>query len=353
MRARFLPTATLVWLLAAVSNGQALLDPATLQLVPTDAGLLVGVEWRRVLASATGAAIQKGLQESGFSAAGPFDQIGRVLTEDIDSILLAASAAELAKPGQQMNALVVVRGRFHPAQVRQWFPGKSETAGGVELFAPANGKPPTTRFAVLDAGTLLFGERREVVAAIRRKSAPAPGGAASRLLQRAGGLSAGNDIWIVLEAPPGGFQPPAAPKGQAAHPAAQLLAEVTGLDLGLSFTGGFQLQANLQAKSEAAAQNLGTAVQGLMAIAAMNSQDPPAAEMLQKTQVAHRGSEVQISLRLTEAEMAQSLSRLPSARAGAAGRPARPAEPRRAEPGKIRIVGADSGPVEIPVNPAR
>jgi hypothetical protein len=137
-----------------------------------------------------------------------------------------------------------------------------------------------------------------------------------------------------------------------------MLSGLSGLDFGLSFASGFSMQASLRAKSEEAARQLGMAVQGLMAMAAMNSQqNPEAVETLKKVQVAQAGPAVEISLRLTEAEMAESLAQLEKAgaRSGvAAAQPAaRPPEPRRTQPGRIRIVGADTGAVEIPVNPVQ
>ena len=101
---------------------------------------------------------------------------------------------------------------------------------------------------------------------------------------------------------------------------------------------------------------MGIALQGMIAMAAMNSQaNPEGAKMLQKLQIAQAGPAVRVNLRLTEAELAQSVAQLQAARANAGtARPAaRPSEPRRAQPGKIRIVGADAEPVEVPVKPAQ
>ncbi len=333
----------------------ALADPVVVQLLPPDAGLLIGIEWRRTLASAAGAAIQKAWM--GIPAGGPqLSGLTQALTESVDSIVLAASAQTLVRPANDLPMLVIVRGRFDAERLRQWFPGKSERVGGVELIAPSNVKPPDSRLALLDAGTLLFGDRRELVAAIRRRSAPPATRASGRLLDRASALAAANDFWIAMEAPPGGFKPTAGSPAAVSTPGVQFLSELTGLDLGLSFTGGFGLDASLRAKSEQAAQQLGIAVQGMMAMAAMNSQEnPEGAKMLQRVQVAQAGPAVRINLRLTEAAMAQSVAQFQAARANTvAARPAaRPAEPRRAQPGKIRIVGADAQPVEVPVKPAQ
>ena len=303
----------------------------------------------------TGAALQKAWM--GFPAAAPqFSGLTQALTEDVDSIVLAASDQTLVRPADNLPMLVIVRGRFDAERLRQWFPGKSERVGGVELITPSNVKPPDSRLALLDAGTLLFGDRRELLAAIRRKSAPPAARAASPLLDRASALAVANDFWVVIEAPPGGFKPPAGSPAAASTPGIQFLSEVTGLDLGLSFTSGFSLDASLRAKSEQAAQQLGIAVQGLIAMAAMSSQENPAgAKMLQRVQIAQAGPAVRINLRLTEAEMAQSVAQIQAARANVvAARPAeRPPEPVRAQPGKIRIVGAGADPLEIPVKPAQ
>jgi hypothetical protein len=323
----------------------AALEPSALRLLPPDAGFLLGVDVRPVLSSVGGGVLEKHLTQSGMPQISGLANLEKTLREDVDSVLLVGSAKDFGPGSKQAQPLVIVRGRFERDSLRRWLRAKVELYKTVEVFIPTNLKPPTTRIALLDSGVLLFGDRRQVLAAIDRHSATRTQ-VPARLVQRAEALASRHHIWLAVEAPPGGF-----PSGQG--PQAKIAEQLTGLDVGVSFGEGVNLEANLEARSETAARDLAAAVQGLIAMGAMTQADSPgAAEMLRKLQVTPGPTSVGIRLALTKAELEQSMTQRAQAGSGTAparpaARPAQPAKPR--EPGKIRILGLDSGPREIPV----
>ncbi len=337
-------TVPLVFALAAS------LEPSILRLVPPDAGFLLGIEVRQVLDSASGGVLQKRVSESGLDKLTGLAAFEKALREDVDALLFVGTAKDVAPgPRQTSSPLVIVRGRFDHETLRKWLPGRIELYQKYEMLAPGNMKPPTSRLVMLDAGTLVFGERKVVVAALDRlgqRSVQVP----ARLVQRAGELAGRHQIWLALEAPPGGFP------ANEQNPQSRIIQQLTGLDVGVSFGDGLNLVANLEAQSPAGARDLAAAIQGLAAMAAMGrNETPEAAELVRKLQITQAESGVGLRLALTKAELEQAMTRRmearadpsaprPAARPAAAPQAAKPSEPRR-----IRIIGADQGVREIPV----
>ncbi len=332
------------------ANGGGL-DPAVLRMLPPDARVLLGVEWRKSLASSVGAMVEKRIQESGLPPIPGLAGFERTLREDVDSLLLSTSAQDLPERGRQSPMLVVIKGRFDPAQLRKRIAGKTERYRQTELIAPAKIEPPTMRVALLDPSTILFGDRKELTSALDRLAAPPSRKRNGALFDRAAGLAARHDIWLTIDAPAGGF------KGDQAA-SMPMLSQLSGLDLGISLSQGLTIEASLRAKSEADAGSLSAAVQGLLAMAAVNRKDAPGQEdLLKRVQVTPAASAVSIRLALSPAELAESMARLPASTPNSTPKPppaksaAGPADP--APPKRIRIVGLDSGPLEVPAAPNR
>jgi hypothetical protein len=194
-----------------------------------------------------------------------------------------------------------------------------------------------------------------------------------RWLEHATELAGNYDFWMILDAPPGGFKPSVPAKSSngagssvSLGPGANMLSDLRGLDLGVSFSNGFQLQANLRAKSEQTGQTMAQAAQGLLAMAAMQQQNQESMEMLRKLQVRSKASTVSLNLSLTDAEMKQAYAAMQTrgatSTAGMRPRSGAPpmitgpgapviSQPQRSAPrsGGIRIIGQDGGTVEVPV----
>jgi hypothetical protein len=314
----------------------AVLEPSHLRLLPPDAAFVLGVEVRQVLDSAAGKLVEKRLPP--LPGLAEFEKLLR----EIDSLVVIGTARDLGKGPRQGSALVIVRGTFDREALRKLLPGRVELYRKFEMWAPAKMKPAANRVVRLDAGTLLVGERPQVVAALDRLSSPRAQ-VPVRLVERAEALAGRYHLWVALEAPPGGFP---VEKGS---PQAPLAAPLAGLDGGVSFGQGLDLEVNLRAASEASARDLASAVQALMAMAALQPNQPPqAAELLRKLQVARGQDGVALRLILTQAELERSMT-APARPVTAAAPPAAAPAPATAGPRKIRIVGLEQGPVEVPV----
>jgi hypothetical protein len=317
----------------------AALEPSTIRLLPPDAGFLLGIEWRQALSSPSG-----GVLEKRWTGGGELRQIPgmagleKTLREDVDSLLVAGSTQDVAARGQEAALLIIIRGRFDRVAIRQWLKGRVETYKNIQVITPAKTEPPNMRVALVDDTTIVAGHRRQVIPALDRLTART-GQVPARLVQRAGELAARHHAWLAIEAPPGGFPSDSGPQ-------AKIAAQLTGLDVGVAFTDGLALEANLQARSDTAARDLATAVQGLVAMAALQQTDSAdASELLRKVEVAAGPTAVRLRLSLTPADLQRGFQKSPQM-AAAPATPA-PGPPRPVGPRKIRIVGLDEGPKEI------
>jgi hypothetical protein len=352
------------------------LDPGVRGLLRPESGFLLGVQWRKALSMLPADILKKQLAVSGLAASADAADAESVILEDIDAVYVAGSPARDVAAGRQTPVLAIVRGRFDRTRMQGLLRGHGEIYRRVLLMTPPGVSPPQTRVAMLDEGTILIGDRKEMMAALDRlaaPSAPQPAGKTrTTLLDRAEVLAKQNDLWLLIDAPPGGFQPPppqARGSGASAAfvPSPEILSNLRGLDLGVSFSGGLRLQVGLRAKSAEAGKNLAAAVQGLLALAALSQQaKPEALDALRRIEIEPQASTVNVSLSLTEQEVRKVYAEMQASAKNASARrfggPAvsggnvavsgadRPSPagktPRR---GTIRILGQDTGTVEVPV----
>jgi hypothetical protein len=171
----------------------------------------------------------------------------------------------------------------------------------------------------------------------------------SALLRRGQALAATHDFWLIADGPLTGFQPTSA---AASNPlAAQLAAQVKGMDMGLAMRDGFQFEVSVTAENEAVAaqmtQLLSTQIQTALAAQANR---PETAELARKLHIAAEGNRMQLSLALTKDEIAEQLRAAQEARAQAANSPSpQPTlppvrQPKPANQGQITIYGLEGGP---------
>jgi hypothetical protein len=332
-------------------RGQA---DSNLGLIQPDAGLVFGIEWRKIVASSVGEMLTEQLKKSELTKVPGFESVENALLHDLDSVLIAAPASGLSKRSSQPPILVVVKGRFNVDQLRTLVMSKGqnvETYRGVELLsgpdtrAAAGPKASAypTRVAFFDANTILAGDRAEVRAAIDRLKT-------GRLTEPNRGILAGiselasqNDLWMIAEIPADALKdaPPAA---------AQMFSGVKSAELGMSFGQGFGLQVNVRAKDDASAQSMAQTLQGLLAMAAMSqSQSPQSAEMVKKVKITSQGSRVKLALALDRSELEKIIQETQNSRRAASTPKETPTHaPEPAGPKTVRIIGLDSGPVEVP-----
>lgn len=309
----------------------------SMRFIRPDASVVAGMQWKRLISSEAGGTLRRELKKSVPTMPG-IEAIEKLLFEDIDSLVLAATLKEPGKAGPEAPFLVVVKGRF-TSGLQAFLSGKSapEVYRGVQVMTPANMKPPTTRFALLDENTLLAGDRREVLAAIDRRARPA----IPALSKRAAALASRYDMWVVADAPP----MTATPTGGKMTGFEAFADQVKSFEAGTFFADGLGLDINVLTKSEDAASKMAQSLQGLLGVAGMTKEGAEMADFIQKVKVASEASKVTMSLVLDKTDL-EKLMQKAQARATMASASTRNQPPSPAR-GTIRIEGLDSGPLEI------
>lgn len=330
-------------------------DPSAVRMLAPNSSFVFGLQWRRALNTTVGEQLKKQFTSgpSGMPAIPGLAGLQKALVEDVDALYLASSR-DLSTVGKDTPMLAVVKGRFGSENIKGLLQGKTEIYRRVALITPDGVKPPTTRVALLDENTLLFGDRREMMAALDRLAAPPAKPAASRLIERAFALAARHDLWLIADLPPGARAKP--PASAAQTPGEQMFSHVSGLELGLTFSAGFDLQASLRTRSAQDTQQIASTIQGLLAVAAMSKDNTPETlDLLRKVHVIQQPRAVDLSLTLSQAEVQLLVAQAEAAKkkgpAASSSVSTSAAAPTRSEParrGNIRIIGADSGPAEVP-----
>jgi hypothetical protein len=328
-----------------------------LPLIQPDAGVVFGIEWRRMLDSAAGAKLVEQIKKNDLAKIPGFQGLQDALLHDVDSILIAAPASEIAKGSPQASGLMVVKGRFEADRLRSMFTatgGRPETYRAVELFGSPQNAPGSAAgnknsvFGVLDGTTLLAGDRAQVRAAVDRVKSGRLAQSHTGVLAGVADLAANNDIWMIAAIPPSATKDLQQPMGQ-------MLANVRSTDFGMSFRDGLAVRMNVRAKDAPSATQVFQTIQGLIGMAALSqNQNPQATDMLRKINITSEGAQVKLALSLDQGELDKMIQEAQTARATPAARPApatngiRPPEPPK--PGTVRITGLDSGPVELPLS---
>ena len=331
-----------------------------LALIQPDAGVVFGVEWRRILDSPAGAQLAEQFKKNDLAKVPGFDGIQDALLRDVESLVVAAPASSLSQGAAMQSAgLIVVKGRFDMARLRSVFGAShapAEMYRSVELMGAAKGASGASArnavFGLLDAGTLLGGDRVQVRAAIDRARMGRVTQPHTGILAGIGELAANNDIWMVATIPPGATKDVPQPMGQ-------MLANVKSTEIGMSFREGLTVHMNVRAKDEASATQVFQMIQGLIGMAALSqNQNPQAAEMLKKLQISSEGVQVKLALSIDQSELDKMVKEAQTARV-AGPTPQRPAPangippPEAPKPNTVRITGLDGGPVEVPISGAK
>src|SRR5215510_2470597 len=113
---------------------------SSLGLIQPDAGLVFGIEWRKIVDSSIGGLLTDQLK-SNLPPVPGLETLKHTLLNDVDSVLVTASARALSKNASTPPFLIVVKGRFNQDQLRSLIPANSissEKYRGVELLMPSD-----------------------------------------------------------------------------------------------------------------------------------------------------------------------------------------------------------------------
>jgi hypothetical protein len=284
---------TILLLAAAAVAGAA--PPAESVLpgfIAPDTRVVVGIQLRRILDSPLG----KGLT----SGTGKFnvpELAGLDLMRDVDELIIATNAEGDNPPG-----LMVLIGRFHPVGARSYHnvPVVETSTAGASLIA------------FLDESTAIAGKPADVHAAIDHRDQGAS--AAAGFASRAGELASRYDIWAI------GSNLPKTGHGDQVD-------AVDGFSFGAALGEGLALAADIHLRSQADADKIGASLKLFEAM--VKSQSSSA-----KFSLEAKGSTVQLSLFIPEAELKKAIEAQKTAVAAALAQGMATAQRRPAAPPK-------------------
>lgn len=347
-------------LLLAVAAVSVTAQTNSWELSQPGAKLLMGIDIKSLRESAVGRSIREQMNmipslANGVQSPlqGPMQAMALGLIDQVDRVFVSSSggppAVFAATTKNKAPFVLVVEGRFPMGELQPFLKGTPRRYREADVYRINPTDVTTVAFIRGEAGnsTVLLGDEKSVLAAIdRRGGTLAP---ASALRRRAQTLASAHDFWLITDGPFSGFQPSSA---AASNPlAAQIAAQVKGLDMGLALRDGFQLEVGVAAESEAVAAQMSQMLSAQIQMAMLaQANNPQVAEISRKLHIAAEGNRMQLSLALTRDEVEQQLLAAQAARMQAdassfsAATPSAVAPVKAANPGHITIYGLDGGP---------
>jgi hypothetical protein len=329
------------------------------QLSQPGAKLLMGIDVKSLRESAVGQTIREQMKNAPPPAngvqsplQGPMQAMAAGLLDQVDRVFVSSSgnpsAVFAVSTKNKAPFLLVVEGRLPMAELQPFLKVTPRRYRDADVYRLNPTDVTTVAFikGEADSSTLLLGDEKSVLAAIvRRGGALVP---ASTLLRRAQTLAATHDFWLIADGPLTGFQP--ADTGASNPLAAQIAAQVKGMDMGLALRDGFQLEVGVAAENDAVAAQMTQIVSAQIQKALLAQANPPeTAEIANKLHISAEGDRMLLSLALTKDEFAKQLlaAQAASMRAGTASSSQTPPpvrQPKPSNPGRITIYGLEGGP---------
>lgn len=313
-------------------------------LIHPNAAALIGANVRSIRESAVGQSLRDSLQKSSF---GMFNFPGLEFLSDIETVLISSPGQKSQGAKGNPPFLIILTGHFPPEHVHTLLQGQPREYHGTQIYAPkgpAKGDGNAS-MALIDEHTLLIADGPSLEGAIdRRQSAMKP----NALLARASSMAAVNDAWIIVTMPPSAFQPANLDLGK-------LASSIRGLDAGIAFRDGFNLEVNVAMQDAEAAQDLARQL-SVQLVSAVSGKldDQQALELRQKLQIGSQGNQMNVKFALTREEMDRQLKAMQTrSKENPPSMPAFIPRPEPTQPATIRIYGLDEGIREIPLSPKK
>lgn len=311
---------------------------------------MAGLDVNGLMKSPLGQAIREQVSLAGMSGIQ-----GAEILQDIDRIVVSSLGNVRPEDSGDAPFLAILSGRFRLDWLRKLAASEGATLRTyrtVEIIAPPKAQPSDVHFALIDAQTILAGDRKSVLAAIDRSRIQTGQPPVARsLVVRARDMADRNDVWIVSTVP----------LDQIAGKRALQVpfsADIEAVEAGVSFHEGARLDLRLATRSEESARSIATGLQLLIPL--VLKQQPAMAEFAQKVQIAAGDTEVRLALALDAKDVERGFGQLRASytppgsralvRADVPIEMDRSADPPAEPPRKrvIRIEGLDEGPKEIP-----
>ena len=330
------------------ANGQSLA-----RLAQSDANMMIGI---RVADFVSSPLAQRMWQEA-MSSQPEIEQIMSLVGPNplalVDEILVTAT---VTGPSQMENAdaLALVSGSFDESQVVDVLCQKgceTEMYRGFQLRKALGQDKGPSHFVMLDSGELALGSRELLQGAIERRASgetAAFSGGMTDWINRLGR----HHIWVAASGP--FSQASAAGDDAGGQMMSNFASKVDGFGLGVNVSGDLEMSLDLRTTTEQDAQQFYDMIQGFIAMAKTNDQQPQASEFLDKLRLSRDGRILAARMSISQADIERQLAQrgqqdqaASSPRAQRRPPPPPPPTPKRRS-GGIRIYGLGEKPLEIP-----
>jgi hypothetical protein len=275
-------------------------DPALLDLIPADSGVIIGINIEQISSTRFGqivySQVQSQLLAQGQDLGALSGAPGMALLRSIRQVLIAAPANK-----QQKNrGVFLMRGTFDDNTVRALASGAAESNfQGVRIFTKPQQKQPLS-IAVLDPTLMLGGDPQNVRAAIARRSLP--GSPDPVLTAKARELGASYDLWLVARASLADLA------GQSPQPQLGALAggfekSIQQIAAGLKFGPTLEVSVDLATRTDKDAAAMADALKMLITMAASGQNAQQMKPVLDNLQLRADGNTVKMNIVVPEDQL--------------------------------------------------
>lgn len=270
-------------------------------LAHPQAQLLLGVDWRRALASPLGPVLLKQVRLGGHPLFGFLESI-----DNVDRILVSS---EGVVEGSR-SLLVIGEGRFQLPKVRAM--AKADGAvtkryNDVELLVPPGATNEDLHFALVDSQTIFFGDGYSVKDAIDRWLKHDDQTLRNPVAARASGLMQTHELWAVAQNLAETL--PVLGLGQT-----DLTEQVEILEIGIATGQAMTAHVTIRGATEEAAQELSAGLPALLQLAAFQySNQPFLTQVSQRLKVVTEKNYLKMGVTLDSRLLEQSLGELRAA----------------------------------------
>jgi len=209
--------------------------------------------------------------------------------------------------------LIIATGRFDLSKFRKLAIKEKATIKPyktAEFIYPPGYKVADTLVALVDAQTILIGERPVVMAAIdKARAISGPLSAFNKLFARATAASTDHDLWMISSVSPSELYSANGP----ATPQMPFLNDITGADLGMDFHDGLGLSFRMATKSDESAQGMAGMMKMMMNMAATQAStgndqgNQQMQDFLKTLDIRAEASDVKISMKIDQAQLQQGI----------------------------------------------
>jgi hypothetical protein len=272
-------------------------DPESLGLIPSDTGVVVGINVEQIKASKFGQMMSSQV-EAQAKAAEEMAKPGLELWKGIREVFIAAPAS-----GQKGRVLILFNGTFDSAPLRALakLGGMTEASvQGVTVFTKEQQEPFSA--ALADSSLILAGDPASVKAALARRGGQ-PGGLDPAVAAKMRAVRASHHIWLLTTVPLADLArnaPQEAFGGALQGDAVKSILQVSG---GLTFGPKLLIAFEVVTRTEQDATSMADGLRALIGMATMGDNAKQFAPLLQTLDLKAEGATMKLSLAIAEEDI--------------------------------------------------